>query len=274
MKRIIVFTAAMLFSVCAYSGTGDDIKKLIEEQKYSEAAVLLDREIEGEPKNITLRNMRGSMYVDKLKEPEKAIDDFTYIINASEKSKNYDNAAMGYYNRGNAYLWMKRYEDAIEDYSKAIVLRGKSNYYLNRATAYLNVKMPDKAFEDINSAIELDPDFMYIHLSKATYHVHKEEYGLAAESYKKAIEAGDTRAIRATYYNITESYLHTGDFKSALHYLKEYIKKVEDAYVFDDDYTLWGDLLDKGSGSKENETYISEFKKIMDSRDMNKKPRK
>ena len=68
--------------------------------------------------------------------------------------------ANDYYFRGNAYNALKKYEEAIADYTKAIELAPKdANNYRARGSAYSNLKKYPEAFADYTKAIELDPKY-------------------------------------------------------------------------------------------------------------------
>lgn len=58
---------------------------------------------------------------------------------------------------GNELFRNGKYEDAIVEYSKAILADSKKSiYYSNRALCYYKIKAYSKAFEDSNAAYVLD----------------------------------------------------------------------------------------------------------------------
>ena len=68
-------------------------------------------------------------------EYEKAIEDYNKAIELDP------NLAGVYYNRGNAYFYLKQYEKAIEDFDKAIELNPNNAYaYNNRGLAREKLK--------------------------------------------------------------------------------------------------------------------------------------
>lgn len=261
-KAVLILLSVIFFAAQSAFGVYDAVSRLRDENKYEEAVKLLSAEIIKDPDNISFRNLRGSIYVDNLKIPEKGIDDFSFLIKVAEKNKDYRNAAAGYYNRGNAYFGSKKYEEAIEDYSRAIVLRDNYSYYYNRASAYFFLNMYDEALNDMDSAIELNPDFASSYDNRGVLRLKKHEYEEAAKDFERALLLTNKKSL--IYYNLTETYLYTGNFQKALGYLQEYIKEEKSAYIFNDDYILWGSLLDKGAGTVENDKYIAEIRKIMD----------
>jgi tetratricopeptide (TPR) repeat protein len=97
--------------------------------------------------------LRGVVYCDHLRQPEKAVADFTRAIALDPK------VAVAWHNRGVAYRNLRQYDRAVEDCSKAIALDPKvAAAWYNRGVAYRNLRQYDKAVEDYSKAIELDPE--------------------------------------------------------------------------------------------------------------------
>ena len=65
------------------------------------------------------------------------------------------NDAKAYNNRGRAYHHLKCYEQAIDDYNKALQLMELPVIYNNRGQAYYYLKNYKQAFADLNKSIEL-----------------------------------------------------------------------------------------------------------------------
>ena len=86
---------------------------------------------------------RGYVYYNHLSEYEKAIQDGATLIELNP------NLALAYSNRGLAYFGRGRYEKAVQDYTKAIELRGAPIDYGRRGDAYWEL---DKAEEDVERA--------------------------------------------------------------------------------------------------------------------------
>jgi hypothetical protein len=69
------------------------------------------------------------------------------------------NNYLAYNNRGNANAELGQYQQAIEDYSKAISLRPDSLSYYDRGRAYYKLSNYQIAIEDYSEAIHLRPDY-------------------------------------------------------------------------------------------------------------------
>src|SRR3972149_3776900 len=89
--------------------------------------------------------------------------------------------------KGNQYSLKKEYDNAIENYNKAIVLNPDDAYiYTRRGIAYYDKGQYDKAIEDFSKAIALNPndDSAYSYRGMA---YHKQgQYTKESEDYKRA----------------------------------------------------------------------------------------
>ena len=60
---------------------------------------------------------------------------------------------LGVYNRGDIKFCLKRYEDALADFTKAISMRPEwALYYCNRARLYLEMGKKEDSLNDLNLA--------------------------------------------------------------------------------------------------------------------------
>ena len=66
--------------------------------------------------------------------------------------------AEAYANRGNAYINVNKYSNALDDYSQAIKINpGKAPFYFNRGYLYRLKGENEKAVSDFTRALEIDP---------------------------------------------------------------------------------------------------------------------
>ena len=71
--------------------------------------------------------------------------------------KFYPNNFEGYLARGNLWLTMERWRDAIDDYSRSININSRSAMaFLNRGQAYLKLNDRNNALNDLRSSYALD----------------------------------------------------------------------------------------------------------------------
>jgi tetratricopeptide (TPR) repeat protein len=88
---------------------------------------------------------RGAAYL-KLREADKAIDDFSRVIALGEITR-------AYYYRGMAHAQKKEYEKAAEDFSRALELKPDDGASLfARGAAYIEMGKIEQAGKDIKQA--------------------------------------------------------------------------------------------------------------------------
>ena len=94
-----------------------------------------------------------------------------------------------YYNRGHAYLGMKEYTRAIEDFTAAVELDpGHTSSYNARGVAYRETGDLERAEGDFTRAIELDPGSSKAYLNRGNLYLKTGEAERAAQDLKKAAE--------------------------------------------------------------------------------------
>ncbi len=102
------------------------------------------------------------------------------------------NYAKAYIDRGFAYSKKGQYDRAIEDYNKAIAIDPKNaKAYNNRGYAYRKKGQYDKAIEDYNKAISIKPSFGYFGRAR-TYSLQNNE-SFACDSLRLAFENADEK---------------------------------------------------------------------------------
>ena len=122
-----------------------------------------------------------------------------------------DYATAAFSNRGNALQSLKRFEDAIESYWKAIVLKPDyGDAYNNRGVVLKRLERFDEALQNFETAITLLPDRAGLHNNRGNTLQELKRFEDAIESYDTAI------ALSPDYPN---SYSNRG---VALHELKRF----------------------------------------------------
>jgi tetratricopeptide (TPR) repeat protein len=145
-----------------------------------------------------------------LKEYQRAIEDYTWVI---LKLK----IAAVYSNRGVAYHALKEYQQAIEDFTRAIKLDPKiAVAYTNRGRAYYYLEEYQQAIEDFTRAIKIDPKNATAYFNRGLAYDALKEYQQAIEDYSRAIELDP---------NYATAYFNRG---LAYRALKEYQQAIED----------------------------------------------
>lgn len=190
-----------------------------------------------------------------------AVDAFNRAIQLNPKN------AEALYKRANANYDLKKYPEAIADYTAAINLNPKyANAYFNRGLARYDANDKRGAIEDLTQALSLSPKDPEIYYKRGLAYFDLQDYQAAMKDYSEVIQLeptlakayhsrglaraatedlqgaiGDyTEAIRRSPNNITAVYsrgrarFHMGDYRGALTDYSEVIRldpKNEDAYA-------------------------------------------
>lgn len=129
---------------------------------------------------------KGEKY-RRNKQPDKAIE---YLSNAiSMGNLGNDDLSNAYYCRGNAYVMKESYDNAMEDFNKALELNPKNWFaYALRGFVYTKKNLLDKALADLNRAIELNPKDAVAYIFRSHIYVEKKLYDRTIEDLSRAIE--------------------------------------------------------------------------------------
>ena len=101
-----------------------------------------------------------------------------------------------YNNRGLTYNTLKRYDEAIADYARAIELDPTdAKAFNNRGNAHKSLRRYDEALADFNQAIEFAPTFATIFNNRGNTYDALQRYEMALADYTRAIELDPTLAI-------------------------------------------------------------------------------
>jgi tetratricopeptide (TPR) repeat protein len=119
----------------------------------------------------------------ELRRHEEAIEDYIKAIALDPK------CAKAYCNRGSAHYEINQHEEAIEDYNKAIVLGLEYlEAYNNRGIAYCKLNKLEKAIEDFNTVIEINPEYTPAYSNRGAAYLELKQHEKALEDCNKAIE--------------------------------------------------------------------------------------
>jgi hypothetical protein len=119
-------------------------------------------------------------------------DTMTFYNSAISKNSN---SVIAYNNRGAAYSRQGLLDKAINDYTKAIVLKPDyATAYNSRGNAYLNQKLYDLAIADYTKVIELKVGDANTYNNRGAAYIHKGLYDKACPDFKKAVELGSRGA--------------------------------------------------------------------------------
>jgi PQQ-dependent catabolism-associated CXXCW motif protein len=141
-----------------------------------------------------------------------------------------------YYNSGASYAANKQYDNAVEDFTRAISINPRyAEAYLQRGRAYLSKEDYSLAMVDLAKAAELDPQKKaevdailrdpkiangYVVRGRAFY--DKKKYDSAIEEFDKAVAIAPENA--AAYYNRGRAYYAKENYPKAIEDLGQVIK--------------------------------------------------
>jgi tetratricopeptide (TPR) repeat protein len=123
--------------------------------------------------------------------------------------------AHAYRCRGNAYLSLGRYEEAVADYSRAIELDPRHARDLsNRGKLYRDLGQLDKSLDDVSRAIELDPKYVRAWINRALIYLDLGQRDKAVADLSRAIEVDPKYAV--AWYNRGSAYFQLGQAEKAV----------------------------------------------------------
>ena len=131
------------------------------------------------------------------KQYDEAIRDFNEVIRRNPNDPHI------YVNRGNAYRFTGKLQDAINDYSKAVNLDNKHFLAMyNRAEVQTELKNYDLAMKDLRAAVVLNDEYAdaynnigLVYQAMRDYKKAEVEFSRAVELYPRFVEAYANRAI-------------------------------------------------------------------------------
>lgn len=149
---------------------------------------------------------RAFIYMEQ-EDYDKAIADFSSLIDLSPNATYYNNRASVYKLKGD-------FEKAKDDYTKAIELEPQENFYNNRGSLYQENKLYDEAVEDFTQAITINGEYVPAYKNRADVYSLQGIYDKALEDYKKALTIdGDDYYI---WYSLAYHYQLFGQNKEAV----------------------------------------------------------
>jgi len=108
-------------------------------------------------------------------------------------------------NDGNNLMKSEKFEEALECYTKAIVIDGSNSvYYCNRAAAHSKLNNHSAALEDCKRAITYDPNYCKAYGRMGLAFASMNDHHKARDCYKKAVELDPTNESYRNNLRIAE----------------------------------------------------------------------
>jgi tetratricopeptide (TPR) repeat protein len=141
-----------------------------------------------------------------------AIEDFTEALN---QNPNYFDAL---YNRGLAYHLGENYENAINDFSRALQVDNRSKkaapVYNMRGLSLWDKGEYDRAIEDFGQAIKLNDTFAPAYVNRGKAYILSRQVDLAIADFNNAIELNRTKPL--VYIHRGDARVQRADFTGAI----------------------------------------------------------
>ena len=190
--------------------------------QYSKAKPRLEKAIEIEPKDALLYYDLGLIY-GKSGEADTAIE---YFSEAIELAPEYSSP---YFSRGFAYQLKGEWDKAIMDYSKVIGITPKdASAFSYRANTYKGKGEYERALKDYTTAMEVDPKYSLVHYDLGNLQAmtgKRAEAILSFEKYLAMQPTDDDHMIAWAFYSIACIHALEGRKKEALGFFKQALEK-------------------------------------------------
>ncbi len=161
-------------------------------ENYEQALTVINQAISLLPNNPNYYNEKCGV-LSELKRYDEGLAAINQAIDLAPR-------AAWYGNRGNIYINQQKYELALADYNKAILLNPNlAGAYYNRGVLYRLQEKYDLALADWNKAIEINPNFAEAYVNRGALYYDLQKYELASADWNKAIKINPNLA--QAYYN-------------------------------------------------------------------------
>lgn len=150
-------------------------------------------------------------------------DSYEQKIKNYTKSLKEDKSAALFYERGMAYFKMFKFNEAIDDFTRAIKL---DNYmdeaFFSRGLAYGRIRMFDESFADLDVFIKRNPRNSIAYTKRGVRRIWAGNYQLAEQDLKKAISLDPTNAEAHDDLGVMEA--RKQNFKTAQKHFENVVK--------------------------------------------------
>lgn len=154
---------------------------LVSAKKYDDAQIALEEMIQRYPKEVAGYMIKGVMNLERG-DTLAAIEDFSRSI-AVDKFN-----AKGWAARGEIFLMLDNYSNALADLNEAIRLKSDNAlYYMNRAVAKNNLNDLRGTMEDFDKSISLDPTSKLSYLNRGILRTTVGDLNRALEDFDKVL---------------------------------------------------------------------------------------
>jgi len=123
---------------------------------------------------------------ERYSDPDLAVEYWTGVISSHPEM------AEAFNNRGLAFYDLRRYRQAVQDYTRAIELNaGHEKAYNNRGNAYYEIAEYQLALSDLNRSLQLKPDYSKAHLNRGLVYYQLDKNDMACVDFQAACSMGE-----------------------------------------------------------------------------------
>ncbi len=183
-------------------------------ENYEQALTVINQAISLLPNNPNYYNEKCGV-LSELKRYDEGLAAINQAIDLAPR-------AAWYGNRGNIYINQQKYELALADYNKAILLNPNlAGAYYNRGVLYRLQEKYDLALADWNKAIKINPNLAQAYYNRGLLYHNQQKYELALADYNKAIDINPNYALAYNnrgnlYKNLQKYELALSDYSKAI----------------------------------------------------------
>ncbi len=131
-----------------------------------------------------------------------------------------------YIAEGISFSKLKRYEQAISLYNRAIDIDPQAEMFVMRSDAYRELGDSDQAIADATRAIEMQPGYIFAHLQRGQTYFEMRQFDKALKDFDQAAQL-DSKNIDAHYFRALTNVM-LGNCKSAIEDYSKVIKNEPD----------------------------------------------
>jgi tetratricopeptide (TPR) repeat protein len=158
-------------------------------------------------------------YGEKLLSDRQYEEAFGFYHNMVEKGTNLHLAHFG---RGNALVGLRRFDEAIQDYSSSLLIQRAPEVLTSRCNAYRIIGEFDKALTDCSEAIRLDNNFSDAYMSLTLIYLDQNNISEARKIINDLVRVAPEHA--ATHFILSRVQLLEGNVSGALESLSKAIE--------------------------------------------------
>ena len=146
-----------------------------------------------------------------------------------------------YTQRGHTHLALKKYNEALRDFSLAVLINPNVETYFNRGLLFLDIHNYKKANKDLSKSLRLDPSNASGYFYRGLSHLFLEVYDKALSDFLKtlqfnALDYDALLGLALTYYKINDVSNAKSNFERAARLLSSNSENSKTINLFVDTY--------------------------------------